>query len=188
MRAFLDEYPDSEAAPEVRRYLASLESGETMAAEAPAPEELKPPDFDLPEEIFVPAFAIGSPGKRTSGYLRQLTGAVEAYREDHGRYPASLADLVRDGAYLAGLPADPFGGPFRYRSDGKTYWILAGKGPDGEEDPSVERFRGDPQTVAAALYREPEDEDAEPPAKGDIIAYRSLTGSRTGIGGDPDER
>ncbi len=33
--------------------------------------------------------------------------------------------------------------PFRYRSDGSTFWILAANGPDGQPDLDVQLYRGD---------------------------------------------
>jgi thiol-disulfide isomerase/thioredoxin len=181
MEEFLEKHPDSSAAAGVRRYLAGLEEGGGEGPPARSPEELKPPGFDLPDEVYVPAFEVGSPGKVTSGYLRQLTGALEAYREDHGRFPGSLRDLTRDGAYLADLPQDPYGGEIRYHTDGETFWIMAAKGPDRTEDTSLDEYNGNPQTVAGTLYRD-EDQEApqDSPRTGDIVAYRSLAGSRTG--------
>jgi thiol-disulfide isomerase/thioredoxin len=180
MEEFLEKYPDSSTASGVRRYLVYLEKGEEGESPARSPEELKPPDLDLPKEIYVPAFEVGSPGKITSGYLRQLTGALEAYREDHGRFPARLPDLARDGAYLAVLPPDPYGGQFRYHTNGETYWIMAGKGPDGKDDVPLEEYDGDPQSVGGPLYKDEAGDGETPPPEGDIVAYRSLGGNRTG--------
>ena len=62
--------------------------------------------------------------------------ALEAYRAEHSRYPATLAELVP--RYLSEIPTDPFsldGHPLRYRSepsgDGCLLWSI---GPDGVDD------------------------------------------------------
>lgn len=54
-----------------------------------------------------------------------LVDAVEAYRSEHGRYPASLTDLLDDPAYgsrnfttWSQLPLDPWGQPYQYRRAG----------------------------------------------------------------------
>ncbi len=46
-------------------------------------------------------------------HLRELEGAVAIFREQKGRLPATLEDLVRAGI-LRALPLDPDGDPYRY--------------------------------------------------------------------------
>jgi hypothetical protein len=72
--------------------------------------------------------------KRDSAKMRLLICdlAIRAYRLDHGRNPAKLADLVPE--YLSGLPKDPFsGGQFVYRLTPKGY-LLYSVGVNGVDD------------------------------------------------------
>jgi hypothetical protein len=59
--------------------------------------------------------------------------ALHAYNLDHGRYPASLAELAP--TYLASVPLDPFtkGAPLKYRVAGDSY-VLYSVGPDTIDD------------------------------------------------------
>ncbi|MCW3100050.1 MAG: hypothetical protein JWL77_5668 [Chthonomonadaceae bacterium] len=69
----------------------------------------------------------------TQNGLLLVTLALRAYQGEHGRYPASLAELTP--AYLKKLPDDPFAlqGTFKYRVDGTSY-VLYSVGPDGKDD------------------------------------------------------
>jgi type II secretory pathway pseudopilin PulG len=69
----------------------------------------------------------------TQNGLLLITLALHAFRLEHGRYPASLTELLP--AYLKRLPEDPFGpgGTFKYRVKGKRY-VLYSVGPDGKDD------------------------------------------------------
>ncbi|HXZ79634.1 MAG TPA: hypothetical protein VEG30_06875 [Terriglobales bacterium] len=49
----------------------------------------------------------------------QLEALIQRYRENTGRLPASLGDLVVAG-WLRGIPLDPAGHPYRLLSDGKV--------------------------------------------------------------------
>ena len=67
--------------------------------------------------------------------LAHLKGSLEMYRADYGSYPTTeqgLNALVSppqstDGSpnsgYLDAVPADPWGHPFFYQSDGNTYTL-----------------------------------------------------------------
>ncbi|MBX9626053.1 MAG: hypothetical protein K2X82_19810 [Gemmataceae bacterium] len=58
--------------------------------------------------------------------------ALAAYRHDHGKHPAALADLAPK--YLAAVPGDLFsGGPLVYKPE-KDGYLLSSVGPDGEDD------------------------------------------------------
>ncbi|GIK16684.1 MAG: hypothetical protein BroJett003_16480 [Planctomycetota bacterium] len=60
--------------------------------------------------------------------------AIRMYEVDHGRRPASLAELVPE--YLPGVPEDPFadrGTPIRYAPDADPP-VLYSVGPDGADD------------------------------------------------------
>jgi len=170
MQQFLEQYPDSEQAPEIRNMLMSQDlSGDSLRSR-PAPADLKPPDLDLPPEVFVPRSGAGEPAKVTCEYLRHLARALEAYHQDRGIYPTTLRELLRDRAYLSDIPPDPYGGELRYRTDGDGYWILAGNGPDRTADAKIETFRGDPAVLEGTIYRETETGESAP---GDVIAYRA---------------
>jgi hypothetical protein len=70
-----------------------------------------------------------------------LAVALAAYRQEHGKYPAALAELPN----AAKLPRDPFTGtgaggpeneqPFHYRlvGDGFVLWSVGPDGKDGAE-------------------------------------------------------
>jgi hypothetical protein len=81
---------------------------------------------------------------RTQAELRCAVAAVacERYRKAHGRWPASLEDLVP--AYLRAVPMDSFTrAPVRYRrlADGV---LISCRGPDGADDGGTpDRQRGD---------------------------------------------
>jgi hypothetical protein len=90
------------------------------------------------EKIFA-AFA------RTRAVLRTAsTGiAVERYRLAAGRWPESLADVVKT-RLIAEIPLDPYNGqPLRYRrlKDGAVVYSV---GPDGKDDGGVMNRNGDP--------------------------------------------
>lgn len=174
MEAFLAQFPDSEHAPAVRSYQASAREGEGLARGKPDAQDLRPPAPDLPPQVFVPSSFAGLPDKTTAEYLRYIARALEAYREDTGRYPTTLTALAQRRAYLSDVPPDPYGGEFRYRTDGKRYWIVAGKGPDGIEDPRIDDYRGDPRVLEGRIYRGEENESSP---RGDIVAYRAAPGA-----------
>lgn len=170
MEEFLEDFPDSEHTANVRAYLDSSSGAAKPSFLRPGPADLKPPNIDFPPEVVVPEFDSGSPGKMTSEYLRHVARALEAYREDTGAYPSTLSALSRNQAYLSEIPPDPFGGEFRYRTDGKEYWILAGRGPNRVMDSPVDQYRGDPRLLDATMYPSDTEGNAE---QGDIVAYRS---------------
>ena len=59
--------------------------------------------------------------------------ALIRYKQDEGRYPQDLNELVTSG-YLRGLPVDPFSKkPFVYRREGESF-ILYSCGPNYEDD------------------------------------------------------
>ena len=64
--------------------------------------------------------------------LRDLAFLLASYRRDHGRYPATLRQLVPH--YVSELPPDPFSGAdLHYRPEGKGY-VLYSVGPNGRDD------------------------------------------------------
>lgn len=71
--------------------------------------------------------------------ISALSSALDAHRLDVGRYPDSLDGLLRDtsnraawnGPYLRGeIPADPWGNPYQYSSDGRDFELYS-YGADG---------------------------------------------------------
>ena len=72
--------------------------------------------------------------------LNRIAAQIERYREKYGSYPVDLSALGKDKDLI-----DPNseGKPFRYYSDGATFWFLAANGPDGKADIDVTLFRGD---------------------------------------------
>ncbi|MCW3100052.1 MAG: hypothetical protein JWL77_5670 [Chthonomonadaceae bacterium] len=69
----------------------------------------------------------------TQNSLLLVALALHAYRLEHGRYPATLAELMP--SYLNKIPGDLFAlrKPLTYRIDGETY-LLYSIGPDGTDD------------------------------------------------------
>ena len=67
---------------------------------------------------------------RTQNNLLLAAALLQAYRRDHGAYPAALSQLAP--RYLQAVPDDPFApqGPLRYRRQGTTT-VLYSIGPDG---------------------------------------------------------
>ncbi|MCW3054955.1 MAG: hypothetical protein JWN14_4125 [Chthonomonadales bacterium] len=90
---------------------------------------------------------------------------LHAYRLEHGRYPASLAELVP--TYLSKIPEDPFAlkGSFVYRLQGEKY-LLYSIGPDGTDNDGIPI--DDPKRATSAnpkfRYR------VEKESLGDIVA------------------
>src|SRR5208337_4514324 len=87
--------------------------------------------------------------KRTKAQadLAEVKTALDRYYLDNGRYPSTDQGLVTlaappptsslvyyedDGAYIERLPKDPWGNPYFYSSDGRSY-VLKSLGPDGIE-------------------------------------------------------
>ncbi len=66
----------------------------------------------------------------TQNALLLVSYALQAYHEEHGRYPAKLSELAP--GYLHAVPNDPFAAnkPFRYQRTGNRY-LLYSIGPDG---------------------------------------------------------
>ena len=78
--------------------------------------------------------------------MSSLTSALDAHRLDTGRYPDDLDGLLENtsgrstwnGPYLRGeVPADPWGNPYEYSSDGRSFELMsygADGRPGGEEN------------------------------------------------------
>lgn len=73
--------------------------------------------------------------ERARQILLEVVLALQLYRREHGEFPETLAPLA--GAYLDGIPGDPFGKgePLRYRreprpEDGATVWSIGEDGID----------------------------------------------------------
>lgn len=71
--------------------------------------------------------------------IAALCEALEIFKQDKGSYPSSLSELITDDmTYLKvpGVPADPWGNTYSYRSPGqrdKEGYDLISYGPDGVE-------------------------------------------------------
>ena len=62
-----------------------------------------------------------------------LACALERFRLAHGKYPATLVDLVPE--FTATLPVDPCGGSsFHYRLSEKSGYVIYSVGTDGQDD------------------------------------------------------
>jgi hypothetical protein len=70
---------------------------------------------------------------QTLSNLLMVALALRAYKLEHGSYPKTLHELVRN--YLKKVPADLFApsGDLRYKVKGKSY-VLYSIGPDGKDD------------------------------------------------------
>ncbi|MHB9025875.1 MAG: hypothetical protein ACYC7E_17180 [Armatimonadota bacterium] len=87
--------------------------------------------------------------------------ALQAYKAEHGAYPASLNALAP--AYLKKLPDDPFAksGPPRYKTKGAKY-LLYSIGPDGKDDGGT--------AINKPSAPAPMSKFVMPDSKGDIVA------------------
>ncbi len=93
--------------------------------------------------------------KRAASEMKQIADALDRFYRDHQRYPLAAASrFIRDAslpdenrflfltspvAYINAFSADPFIGdgytqPYRYYSDGASWFLLASHGPDGDSD------------------------------------------------------
>lgn len=99
--------------------------------------------------LVVPRLAGRTEAARVEAARSDIEGgialALDLYEADNGRYPADLSDLVREpsdaqnwkGPYLKkGLPEDPWGNAYVYRSPGlenPTWYDLFSVGRDQQE-------------------------------------------------------
>ncbi|HVP56478.1 MAG TPA: hypothetical protein VMU02_00140 [bacterium] len=67
--------------------------------------------------------------------VQQLSALVERFRQNSGRYPAEISDLVRAGLARR-IPEDPFGGS--YLIDGETHHVLSTSRVEDEAAKTVE--------------------------------------------------
>lgn len=102
MQKILDDYPDTSAAKKARDQIV-VYRGLAHAVEA-------------------------YPTRRARELMVRVARAVEAYKHEKGRPPASLADLVP--RRLAAVPDDPWGRPFAYAVSGRSYRLRC-DGADG---------------------------------------------------------
>ena len=101
----------------------------------------------------------------TQNELILVTLALHTFHLEHGRYPATLAELAPD--YLKKLPNDPYAAqsPFQYHIAVKSYTLYS-VGPDGKDDGGLPI--DDPKKATASSpqgrYR------VEEESRGDIVA------------------
>ena len=91
---------------------------------------------DPVDQILLPVFAgvrFDEVEAHTQNALLLITLALQAYREDHAAFPATLRVLTPQ--YLRAVPDDPFAlsGPMHYKRLGSRY-LLYSVGPDGKDD------------------------------------------------------
>jgi hypothetical protein len=78
----------------------------------------------------------------TSRRLLIAALALKRYRPQHGKYPASLNELVP--TYLKQIPNDPWDGkPLRYRLKADGDFVLYSVGADGKDDGGDATYSGD---------------------------------------------
>jgi hypothetical protein len=64
--------------------------------------------------------------------LTQNAGYLELYKKQHGKYPASLDELMKEGSYMV-FPTDHYMKPLHYEvTEGGNSYNLRSLGPDGE--------------------------------------------------------
>jgi hypothetical protein len=81
-------------------------------------------------------------------HVDALTAALDRFREAHGRYPTTAEGLeaLRVPYLPAGVPEDPWGRPYVYRSPGQADplgYDLMTYGRDGRSDPGADTRDGD---------------------------------------------
>ena len=97
--------------------------------------------------------------------------ALKIYKAEHGKYPATLAELVP--GVIASLPDDPFAlsGAFKYRLE-KDKYVLYSVGPDGKDDggtPIDDKSRISKQFPSSTSRFVPRED-----SKGDILLGRNV--------------
>jgi hypothetical protein len=107
------------------------------------------PDLKI-AQLFLPPKAIfdAFDGERAKQAALVLGLALQLHYREHGQFPATLAELVRDG-YVKSIPRDPFGKgePFHYRRDndsrnGAVLWSVWWDGIDQQGKVDVWRTPG----------------------------------------------
>jgi len=121
--------PSSEVDPEETRrplrlgWLAAIASLAVLAA-VTASIQLWPSAGDPPD-----AFAIQRPAAlelaRATYEKHRIRHALEAYWFNHGRWPANLAELAKDGLLSHRELASADGHPYYFASRGNDVWLLA---------------------------------------------------------------
>ncbi len=126
---------------------------------------------------------------RTKMDLQTLSNALEAFFIDNDCYPVLLEDAITiDGAgflkdskifkldepvsYIGRFPGDPFDSEddgYRYNSDGKTWWILASNGPDGEATLDLSLYNPEKEFGKDELQPYTYDSNKGIKSKGDIF-------------------
>jgi len=101
-----------------------------------APKQIPARPDDLFTWTMIPSLRkleFGDTFNETQNNLLTVSFALRAYKVEHGKYPASLKELVP--SYLHAIPADPFAanGMLLYKQNGNSY-ILYSVGPDGKDD------------------------------------------------------
>lgn len=105
-----------------------------------APYASAGPPIPIPRNAVIEAYAISAEQARLKATVNdaqdgmlQTALALQAFRGEHGAYPAALAELTP--GYMASSIADPFGRgqPLGYRRTGSTF-VLYSVGPDGVDD------------------------------------------------------
>lgn len=122
----------------------------------------------LLKDWFLPNVKLQEAWDRTEQLGRNLRVAlaVEEYRADAGKYPATLGDLVPK--YLAALPDDLYaGGPLTYRPTDAGYRLYS-VGPNGRDDKGLRRdeeggLTGDDLTFVIPPPPPPPRVDVKPP-------------------------
>ena len=100
---------------------------------------------------------------RTYDALLTAMMALQAYKMDHGGYPATLGQLIP--GYLPAVPADVFadGKPLHYRRT-NTGYCLYSIGPDGKDDGGTPSQDGRPKPPGILLH------PITDASRGDIVA------------------
>lgn len=113
---------------------------DVVSANSNLPYASRPPVPPLPNDSFLQMLLPVTsqarfPAERISVANKLLIVglALKIYKDQHGKYPSKLIELVP--GVLPSLPNDPFAlsGTFQYRLDKKGY-VLYSVGPDGKDD------------------------------------------------------
>jgi type II secretory pathway pseudopilin PulG len=112
------------------------------------PKQRSAPPIPIPtdyvNQMLLPVFAqarFKQYGTFAENRLFETQLALRAYLLDHGRYPATLDELIP--GYLPSLPIDPFtdGAPLKYRTTSSGY-LLYSVGPDTIDNGGTPIFDG----------------------------------------------
>jgi hypothetical protein len=161
----------------LENYTRSLDQAIAFARQPYDPQRSAPPlSEDGISRILLPAFASGyftDAYSRAENNLLLAALALRAYRDERGRCPEMLAELVPN--YLKAIPEDPFAPIFAkprllsYRREGSDYRLYS-VGPDGVNDGGIPvDNQARPRPGQSVVTSREQRYHVYPDSKGDVV-------------------